>query len=92
MEYGKTTVVIGKLLSDLRYGERRKPTAERRKVPTQKQIAALIPVSENSFSDAANGRLDSLRLDYLSATIHALREAGFDVSYDDLLVYNPPAD
>lgn len=57
-------------------------------VPTSKQLAKACGMSEVTFSRMINNDRDAIPLKALAAIITELREAGFDINFNDLFRYD----
>lgn len=76
-------------LDELAAAEEAKPEAQRRQVPTMKEIAEAVDYNPVSMSRLATGKIRSLNLELASKIIDEVRRWGFPMETTDLVVYRP---
>lgn len=60
---------------------------ERKKVPSQAELARLSGLNKMTVNRIANNHAKNIKLESIKAIIRAMRDLGFDTQVSDLLVY-----
>lgn len=80
---------LGEYLAGLEGLERSRPAAERRNVPTMRELAEAARINPVSMSRLARGRIRSLNFDIGAAILDELNRRGFPATPNDILAYVP---
>ena len=90
--FGIIVVQLDSYLRRLRSIERLKPKAERRRIPTIKELAKAADVHPTTLSRILNGHARLLNLDIIQIIFTEIWRRGFSIEPNDLLRFEPPVD
>jgi len=87
---GQVYFVFNGYLDRLRSDEAVKPPAQRREIPTIKDLAEAIAVHEITLHNIVNGKVTRLNIDTMAAVLDEMWRRGFSPKLDDFIRYVPP--
>ena len=91
-EEGALFITFGAYLDSLKAQQGLLPPADRRHVPTIRELARSIGIHEVTLTNISNGRIKQLDLQKTRLILDEMRRRGFDMRLDDFIKYVPPGE
>ena len=87
---GSMYIVFGSYLKQLEADEGQKPLAQRRNVPTIKDLAEVAGVHQVTLTNIVNGKIDRLTIEVARKVLDHMWRLGFQPKETDFIRYVPP--
>lgn len=89
---GALFITFGAYLDSLKAQQGQLPPADRRHVPTIRELARAIGIHEVTLTNISNGRIKQLDLQKARMILDEMRRRGFDTEVTDFIKYVPPSE
>lgn len=87
---GRLHISFKSYLTGLQSQEELKPEAQRRHVPTVKELAEVAQVHEVTLHNIVNGKVTRLNMETVQTVLDEMWRRGFEPQLSDFIRYEPP--